>query len=354
MNYFVFRINYEGHYQTIRHELLDGRLRQGWGAAGMSVGDGTDEGSFAEAWDAAWAGEGAAGSNFAARRYRNLSLMRQMQLGDILVIPKVSIKREDGWRYFTIARCTGAYDFRPLECNDFGHIIPVETVASFSYDHPIARAVTGKFRCYQSPVNRVWNEEWIESINLLLREYEDDPAGCENETVSSLAALSTAAREKTDAYLDALIGIINSWSPSQLEHIIEDLFARNGYEKIGNNHYNRTGGDIDLIFSAYPADTLMGSVTSIGGDIPLPEIRVQAKNKRGQDRNDIKGVNQLLEMPGKENAINILINTAPDFSDDARQAAEKNVILINGRQFASLLLKFGMDLVDGDLEFGLK
>jgi len=42
-NYYVFRINYGEHYQTVRKEILEGRLRQGWGGEGMSICNTTAE-----------------------------------------------------------------------------------------------------------------------------------------------------------------------------------------------------------------------------------------------------------------------------------------------------------------------
>ena len=50
-------------------------------------------------------------------------------------------------------------------------------------------------------------------------------------------------------------------------------------------------------------------------------------------------------MPGYEKAINILINTTPEFTDDAKQLAGKDVVLINGKQFAALLVKYGLDIL---------
>ena len=80
--------------------------------------------------------------------------------------------------------------------------------------------------------------------------------------------------------------------------------------------------------------------------VDMPKIRVQAKKKCGEDPNDKHGIDQLLRMQGDEQTINILINTAPDFSDDTKKYAGKNVILINGRQFAALLIKYGFDVAD--------
>lgn len=50
MQCYVFRITYEGNYGVISQELREGRLRQGWGAAGMGVGEDSSLASFTAAW----------------------------------------------------------------------------------------------------------------------------------------------------------------------------------------------------------------------------------------------------------------------------------------------------------------
>ena len=73
---------------------------------------------------------------------------------------------------------------------------------------------------------------------------------------------------------------------------------------------------------------------------------MQAKKKKGIDSGDKKGVEQLLQMQGEEQTINIVINTTEEFSDIAKEVAGKNVVLINGLQFAALLVKYGLDVID--------
>ena len=57
--------------------------------------------------------------------------------------------------------------------------------------------------------------------------------------------------------------------------------------------------------------------------------------------------NDYVSKYGKENAINIVINTTKDFSDETKKkAAEYNIILINGTDFASLLVKYGLNFIE--------
>ncbi|MBQ6002367.1 MAG: restriction endonuclease, partial [Synergistaceae bacterium] len=88
---------------------------------------------------------------------------------------------------------------------------------------------------------------------------------------------------------------------------------------------------------------LLESISKISSDI-VPVIHVQAKNKSGIDDSDIDGALQLVKAEGYEKAINILINTTQKFSNEAKKYAdEKGIILINGPEFASLLVKYGID-----------
>ena len=90
-------------------------------------------------------------------------------------------------------------------------------------------------------------------------------------------------------------------------------------------------------------DFSLKSISEISSDL-VPVIHVQAKNKSGIDYNDIEGAFQLVRTEGYAKQINILINTTQEFSYEAKKyAAEKGIILINGFDFASLLVKYGID-----------
>ena len=92
----------------------------------------------------------------------------------------------------------------------------------------------------------------------------------------------------------------------------------------------------------------MLSAISIQGMQSSPEICIQAKKKEGTDADDLHGVKQLILMKDKEeyqNSIFIVINSEKEFSNDAKEKAGKaNIILLNGYQFANLLVRYDVEL----------
>ena len=133
--------------------------------------------------------------------------------------------------------------------------------------------------------------------------------------------------------------------PHHFEKLIETLFSSQGYHLMARNQYDGEGGDIDLVFSAYAPNTLMGDAFECSDEGAVPQIRIQAKKKKGEDKEDCEGINQLIKFDDHNSAINIVISTAEKFSEKARSLARDNgVFLINGRSFAQLLIKYGCQL----------
>ncbi len=346
--YYVFRITNDPKRRSmLRKELIvNGTLRQGWGAEGMTIMQGCDE--FISAWRHIW-GDSDASESYMTAKWNNLRIIEEMAAGDIIVIPKLSLDSEDEWSSFTIVRKTDSpYRFEVIaDASDFGHIIPVEPIVSFGYIHNDAtRVVSAKFKAYQRPVNRVYAEDFCRAVDRLLEEYNSNPQTRFKEDMSPIEALSAPTASAKKDYIKSIVSQINQWQPQQLEKIIEELFTKNGYTKLANNRYDRMGGDIDLIFDAFAPNTFMADIFGFSSSVSMPEIRIQAKNKRAVDTNDMAGVEQLIKMDGHESSINILINTTENFSDNTKSlAAEKGVILINGTEFASLLIKYGLDII---------
>jgi HJR/Mrr/RecB family endonuclease len=77
---------------------------------------------------------------------------------------------------------------------------------------------------------------------------------------------------------------------------------------------------------------------------PVLRVLLQAKKKSGIDRDDKKGVQQLVAMRKVEatpNEHSILVSTVDQFTPECQQLAEKEkVILINGYELANLLFKY--------------
>lgn len=347
MSYYVFRINYDDDHSLICGELAEGRLRQGWGGPGLTADQSAED--FLAAAHSTWGAD--AGDQGILRRYRNFRIMLEMRPGDRIVIPKVDLAGTGAWwRSFAIAVCgEGGYRFSPIESADggldFGHIVPVQPVTSFSYSHNAhSLAVSAKFKAYRSPVNRVYDEGFAEAVEQLLQEHAADPESSRRADQTSMEALSATTAEARNAYLERILEQICSWQPRQLEKVIEELFRKNGYEKLGGNHYDGLGGDIDLIFGAFPSSSLAADIFELSDSTAMPEIRVQAKKKRGADPWDEEGIRQLTAMDGHQSAVNILISTAAEFSKKAEdEAAQQGVSLINGLEFALLLVKYGLD-----------
>lgn len=346
MSYYVFRINYDEDYGLICGELAEGRLRQGWGGPGLTADQSAED--FLAAAHSAW-GTGA-GSQGVLRRYRNFRIMLEMRPGDRIVIPKVDLRGTGVWRSFAIAVCgEGGYRFSPIRSADggldFGHIVPVRPVTSFSYSHNAhSLVVSAKFKAYRSPVNRVYDEGFADAVEQLLQEYEADPESSRQADQTSMEALSAPIAGAKQAYLERIVEQIRSWQPHQMEKVIEELFVKNGYVKLGGNFYDRQGGDIDLIFGGFPPNSLMADIFDLSDSTAMPEIRVQAKKKRGADLWDVEGIRQLTAMDGHQSAVNILISTASGFSPEAKaEAARQGVSLVNGLEFAALLVRYGLD-----------
>lgn len=342
-NYYIVRIDYDEHYDLIRKELIiNRRLHQGWGAPGMTLNGTLEE--FKAAWIKQWPND-RNNTEYIARKYINLRMMLEIQTGDIILIPKVSDKDKNKRDCFTLLKCNGQYEFSTIY-DDYGHVIPVETMASFSYNqNDTTRIVSAKMKAYRKAVNRVYNEVFINAIDVLLSACAKDIDYCNKSDLTSIEALITPTSEQRKVYLQAIVDRINHWQPQQLESIIEELFEKNGYEKIGGNRFDKQGGDIDLLFNCFSSNTLMGDIITMSHESFSPDIRVQAKKKKGKDSFDIEGVLQLQKSEGYQKAINILINLTSDFSEEARQLAERfGVVLINGIEFADLLVRYGIDV----------
>ena len=80
----------------------------------------------------------------------------------------------------------------------------------------------------------------------------------------------------------------------------------------------------------------------------LRMIRLRQAEKTGKDAGDIVGVDQLVkveEQIPEKNAILMVINLTDKFSDKAKEKADENgIILINGLTFASLLVRYGIEV----------
>ena len=345
-NYYVFRINYDDRFKLIRRELVnDHLLRQGWGTYGMALDSSYD--TFKAGWQAEW--EKNLPDETMRARYNNLSIMLEIEPGDYIIVPKVSVEEDYVCRSFVIAKCKKKYRFDVLaEAEDFGHIIEVEDVFSCSYDKNLhAQNIKSKFIAYQSPLNRVRSESFKESVDELVRLHAEQPDEFEKDSADLISMVSRATASARNQYLEQIKSALQKIDNHKFKDIIGELFIKNGYTLTDNNWYDGEGGDVDLVFECFNRNTLMYNTYEIC-DVKMPHIYVQAKKKTGKDAGDIVGVDQLVKMEEQipeKNAILMVINLTDEFSDKAKEKADENgIILINGLTFASLLVRYGIEV----------
>ena len=336
-NYFVFRVDYDEYFPFIYEELKQGRLRQGWGGPNMDVRNPFDE--FTAAWEK-WSPF----SENMKRRYNMLRIMLEIKEGDLIVIPKVSMQQMATGRYFTIVKCRKPYEFTLSDGkNDFGHYIEVEPLVSCSYDSSgAAQVLSSYFGKYRRAVNRILDEGVMDAIDVLIMMR----SSATQSSPTRLGLLSAETCQARDLYLKELVEKMQSWQNAMFEKVIESLFVQNGYIKVSNNCYDGEGGDVDLVFKAFSERSLMYDIYTKYEDDIMPEIYIQAKKKRGHDSNDVAGVRQLIQMAKKDKKakVLILINLTDKFSAEAQELADQeHVVLLNGVDFASMLVRHGLE-----------
>lgn len=346
MAYYVFRINYSDYFSLIRKELIvQKKLRQGWGTYDMRVDQGYE--AYKAGWQAHW--EKDLTDDHMKPRYSNIAIMTEIKPGDYIVIPKVSLENDYVCRSFVIAKCKKEYQFSVLEeAKDFGHYIEVENVFSCGYDKNLfSQTISSKFIAYQSPLNRVKNNDFIAAVDELVNMHDKEPVVFEKESVDLLDMVNSATRGVRKVYLEAIVDALRNLKNHKFEDIISELFKKNGYEVTDKNWFDGQGGDVDIVFEAFNENTLMHNIYEIC-DIEKPHIYVQAKKKTGTDYGDVVGVEQLIQMENKipeQNAILIVINLTDQFTEEAKKKAKENgIILIDGMTFASLLIRYGIEV----------
>jgi len=349
MAYYVFRINDGNHFKLLREETMKGRLRQGWGAPGMDLRKGEE--SFIKAWNSEW-GSDDTDIEKQKRKFKNLKTLCEIKCGDYIIVPKLSINAgyKDPCRYFTVFRCIKPYDFEVLsDKNDFGHIVGVEILFSVSYDYNAESfAIARTFRAYQSPIQNVWSLSFQNSLKGLLEKNTIKHLNSDNHAKSLIYAIAQDVTDKYTLLVDDVIKTLAKLPPKKFEEVIIELFEKNGFKLLRPNDYDREGGDIDISM-ILDDKSLLGNIFKQAKGYTTPQINIQAKKKPGTDLNDINAVYQLEKRAETKertnvNDINIVIDLTNEFQPETeRQAADKNIILINGPQFASLLLQFGIN-----------
>ena len=323
---FVFRI---ADNDFVKSEIEKGRLRQGWGNSTSDLTDTTLEKWVESQTDAKPFEDD---YKYYASKYKNLVKMLDIKAGDILIIPKVP-----DYNTFTVCQASGRYTFTEpdgFDGNDYYHTIPINTatIREFNYHaNEKCKIIHAKFRAYQSPINRVWNETVVQAVNNLISS---------NSVISELSTADIVKEIKDDIFKTSAIDRFRNLGNHETEKMVQLIFENMGYEFIGSNSYDRKGGDADLIFADNSFSELMDAGEN-SSEISS-KIFVQVKNKYGTDNNDIAGVKQLIQRTENENAAaKILISTADCFTQECvKLANQNNILLINGKGFLNLLFRY--------------
>ncbi len=191
--YFVIRLDddEEGGRAWVKKELMNGFLRQGWGAKGMQLTENSKllenacwKERYRKASKVAW--DYKPTDKDADTRYRILSIMTEITKGSIVLIPKMP--ESD---MFTIVEAESGYEFdkranreRQGEEN-FRHTIPISKKRlEFSYSsNAQTELIHKKITGYQSAVNNIWDEAFINAIDTLTKNGKGDNSAKQIETI---------------------------------------------------------------------------------------------------------------------------------------------------------------------------
>lgn len=307
-------------------ELVDGRLRQGWGVPGLSLT--TEHGTSIDKrdWEAAYR-ERTNWGNPSPKRFAILNNLLELDDGDIVVMPKMP-----AWDRFTIARVSGRYRFEIARGHDdFGHIVPVyrESVRTFAHranDRAFLVSALFSRANHRPAVSFCIGAEQVEAARRLL-EMPGSVAEKPREELLA-AAMDDAFRAAAESFATTVAG----WNGRVFEDAVRQRFVDQGYKVKAYKRYDGEGGDMDMVGSPPP---------SRHGPFLPAEIAVQVKLKQGIDEDDARAVAQIgrwAEWQGST-ATKYVISSASGFTEKAREEAAANgVELIGGLQTMCFLL----------------
>lgn len=162
-----------------------------------------------------------------------------------------------------------------------------------------------------------------------------------------LSMISRATSSSRNQYLKQIKKALQKIDNHKYEDIIWELFEKNGYTLSDNKWYNKESGDVDLVFEGYGKNALMYNAFKIC-DARMPHIHVRVKENKGKDNGDAVGADYLIKMKKSipnNNAFLMHLNLTDEFSDEAKTTSDDiGIILINRFAFASLLVRYGIDV----------
>ncbi len=120
-------------------------------------------------------------------------------------------------------------------------------------------------------------------------------------------------------------------SELSFESLCERLVVKSGYEVLGRNIFDGEGGDVDILCRRKRA---------VSSPFETGDVTLFVQVKKHEGTTDAVAVRQLVKMMAKDtNADGCVMSLAEDFTEDARQLAEQNdILLLNGTSVCRLAL----------------
>ncbi|HWO95345.1 MAG TPA: restriction endonuclease [Bacillus sp. (in: firmicutes)] len=330
----VFRQN-DRDRKLLYQEILQGRLRQGWGfSEKITLSQGKE--SFIRNYLSVVN----ASEKTAQKQWNVLSRMLHIKHGDTIVIPK-----QPDHHHFLIVKAKqnpnsdGCYEFmEPLQqTDDYRHVIHIdhENIQIVHYDSlqtPLVIKRLLKSIAYSSPVNFVKKQGFKAAVDKVF-------ASEEKNSLVEAYPVQTKLQIFEDQLYQEWVKTVRDLTPSDFEKLVKKYMQDNGFDILKTNSYDRKGGDIDLLCSK-----------EIQVETPFEPKSITLayciQIKKHDNYTNAKGVDQLNLMAEKLNLENaaiiqkILISLADGFTEECVNLAnESNVLLLNGLEFAQLYFK---------------
>jgi hypothetical protein len=200
-NFWCFRVD-TGKIKYLYHELMEGRLRQGWG------------------WDNM---QDLRNLKLDAGAARNKPMYDRVKKGDIILVPRIP-----NWGEVALVEATEDWNSGYLfkideEIGDYGHVFPAKYIKRFSRTN---EHVTGNLRSTLKNPSRFWNiNHYATDVEMLL-----------DTEVSDLSR-----RQDLNTRLENSIGSVFS------EVFDEDRFSSKLYEKV-NEQFSREEWEFALVY----------------------------------------------------------------------------------------------------------
>lgn len=318
-----FRIDRSARNEILRRLMEEGLLSQGWGG-GETGSLRIDEDDYVSKCKTFY--------DLASTRVpSNLTRMRDFMDGDLIVTPHLP---ENGKASIHIINgdFPACYDYLAEDSYHLNNRFRIKTSygldGSISIYNATLAAWYAKLPWLRLPVLPM--PECEAAFRTILQQKEGTPDV--KFEPSKLEEYLGGLRAQVLALLrQHLTGVSSSNSEISFEAICEHLLTSAGYRITSRHLYDGMGGDVDLRCIRARADL---SPFESGETV----LCVQVKKHVGTT--DRWAVEQLLKMIEKEpEADACVMSLADGFSEDARELAEKNgVLLMNGQSIARLLL----------------